>query len=408
MFNSSPSIIAGLEIGTSKVCAVVGEENESGALTIIGLGQARSRGVRKGEIVDFELASEDIRTAVAEAEQMADAEIRSVYLGVTGSHLRGLNNRGYHPVASVDREISQDDVLDVMRNAKAVSLPPEHSIIHTVRQHFLVDGQGGIQNPVGMLGARVEVDVHVIHGVRNRLQNTLRTVKGLQIEVEEVCFNGLASAMAVLNNERKELGALVIDLGAGATEYVVHANGIVKHSGVIAVGGDHISNDLAIGLKVSLGRAEQLKIEHGNAIHDDGVRGQSLTLTSPTGLTEKTVNLEHLRRIMGARVEETFELIAQALEKEGFRDCLRAGVFLCGGGAHIPRIKELAGEIFDLPVSLATAGSLSGTTAALDQPEFCTGIGLVKFGSMQARGRSRGGRGFFNLRGALDQLLGRR
>ncbi|MBI5774321.1 MAG: cell division protein FtsA [Verrucomicrobia bacterium] len=407
MFDS-PSIIAGLEIGTSKVCAVVGEENESGALTIIGLGQAPSRGVRKGEIVDFELAAEDIRTAVAEAEQMADVEIRRVYLGVTGSHLRGLNNRGYHPVASVDREITADDVQDVMRNAKAVSLPPDHSVVHTVRQHFLVDGQGGIQNPVGMLGARVEVDVHVIHGVRNRLQNALRTVKGLQIEVEEVCFNGLASAMAVLNSEHKELGALVIDLGAGATEYVVHANGIVKHSGVIAVGGDHISNDLALGLKVSLGRAEQLKIEHGNAIHDDGVRGQTLTLNSPSGLIEKTINLEHLRRIMAARVEETFELIAQALEKEGFSDCLRAGVFLCGGGAHIPRIKELAGEIFDLPVSLATAGSLSGTTAALDQPEFCTGIGLVKFGSMQARGRTRGGRGFFNLRGALGSWLGRR
>lgn len=407
MFDSS-SIIVGLDIGTSKVCAVVGEETESGALTIIGLGQARSRGVRKGEIVDFDLAAEDIRAAVAEAEQMADVEIRRVYLGVTGGQIQGLNNRGYHPVASADREISQDDVQDVIRNAKAVNLSTEHSIIHTVRQHFIVDDQGGIQNPVGMLGARVEVDVHVIHGVRNRLQNTIRTVKGLQIEVEDICFSGLASSMAVLNNEQKELGALVIDLGAGVTEYAVHANGIVTHSGVLAVGGDHVSNDLALGLKVSLGRAEQLKIEHGSAFCDDAARGQTITLTSDTGLTDKTVNLEHLRRIMAARLEETFEIIAQSLGKDGLNDGLRAGVFLCGGGARVPRVKELAEEIFGLPVSFATAGSLSGTTAALDQPEFCAGIGLVKFGAMQARGRARGGRGFPGLRAALGQLLGKR
>jgi cell division protein FtsA len=179
MFDPS-SIIVGLEIGTSKVCAVAGEVNAQGALNIIGVGQARSRGVRKGEIVDVNAQSEDVRNAIVEAEQMADVEIRSVYLGVTGGHIHGFNNRGVHPVVSADREISQQDVEDVIKNAKAINLPAENYVLHAIRQHFLVDGQNGITDPVGMLGARVEVDMHVVHGNFNRLQNPIRAVKGLQ------------------------------------------------------------------------------------------------------------------------------------------------------------------------------------------------------------------------------------
>src|SRR6266478_5419019 len=238
------SLIVGLEIGTSKICAVVGEVNAAGALNLIGLGQSRSRGVRKGEIADAPAVEEDVRNAIVEAEQMADVEIRSVYLGVTGGHIRGFNNRGVHPVVSADREISEDDVQDVVRNAKTINLPAENSVLHAVRQHFLVDGQDSITNPVGMLGARLEVDVHVVHGRLNRLQNAIRVVKGMQLEVDEVVFNGLASALALLTNEQKELGALVIDIGGGTTDYAVYANGIIKHTGVLAVGGDHVSNDL--------------------------------------------------------------------------------------------------------------------------------------------------------------------
>src|SRR6516162_5866303 len=233
---SDPSIVVGLEIGTSKVCAVVGEINAEGVLNIVGLGQARSRGVRKGEICDAPATEEDIRNAIVEAEQMADVEIRSVYLGVTGGHVRGFNNRGVHPVVSADREISEDDVQDVIKNAKTINLPTQHHVIHAIRQHFLADGQDGISNPVGMLGSRVEVDVHVVHGSLNRLQNSIRVVKGLQIEVEDIVFNGLAASLAVLNSEQKELGALVVDLGAGTTDYVVYADGIIKHTGVLAVG----------------------------------------------------------------------------------------------------------------------------------------------------------------------------
>ena len=192
MFDEA-NIIAGLEIGTSKICVVVGELGPEGALNIIGVGQSRARGVRKGEIINPEQVEEDLRAAVFEAEQMADVEIRSVFLGVTGSHIRGFNNRGVHPVVSADREITPDDVEDVVKNAKAVNLPAENTVIHAVRQHFFVDGQEGVTNPVGMLGARLEVDMHVIHGHANRIQNAIRLVRGTTLEVDEVVFNGTAA-----------------------------------------------------------------------------------------------------------------------------------------------------------------------------------------------------------------------
>jgi cell division protein FtsA len=387
MFESS-SIIVGLEIGTSKVCAVVGDLSAEGGLNIVGLGQARSRGVRKGEICDAPMAEEDVRHAIVEAEQMADVEIRSVYLGVTGGHLRGFNNRGVHPVVSADREISEEDVQDVIKNAKTINLPAQNHVVHAIRQHFLVDGQDGITNPVGMLGARVEVDVHVVHGNLNRLQNAIRTVKGLQLEVDDIVFNGLASSLALLTSEQKELGSLVIDIGGGTTEYVVYANGIIKYTGVLAVGGDHVSNDLAYGLKVPLSRAEQLKIEQGCALVDEAVKGQTTVISNELGLPIKTINLEHLRRIMSLRLEELFQLIAQDLEQVDALPYLRGGVFLCGGGARIPEIATLAERILQMPVSLGKTNSISGLKSALDQPEFATAIGLVKFGSFQQRKRA--------------------
>src|SRR5580692_9830212 len=364
MFDPS-SLIVGLEIGTSKVVAVVGEVNATGGLNLIGLGQCRSRGVRKGEIADVSATEEDVRNAIVEAEQMADVEIRSVYLGVTGSHVRGFNNRGVHPVVSSDREITAEDVQDVIKNAKAINLPTENHVLHAVRQHFLVDGQDGVVDPVGMLGGKVEVDVHVVHGNFNRLQNPIRVVKGLQLEVEAIVFNGLAASLALLTNEQKEMGALVLDIGGGTTNYAVYADGIIKHTGVLAVGGDHVSNDLAYGLKVPLGRAEQLKIEHGSAILDADIKGQTATCASEVGLPPKVINLEHLRRIMSLRLEETFGLIERELGHLGLLDRLRSGVFLCGGGARIPHIQKLAESIFQLPAYLGKTNSISGLKSAL-------------------------------------------
>ena len=386
------SVIVGLEIGTSKVCAVVGEVSATGTLNIVGLGQSRSRGVRKGEIADASAVGEDVRNAIVEAELMADVEIRSVYLGVTGGHVRGLTNRGVHPVVSADREITKDDVEDVIRNAKAINLPAENHVVHAIRQHFLVDGQDGVIDPVGMLGARVEVDMHVIHGIFNRLQNPVRVVKGLQLEVEAIVFNGLASSLALLTNEQKELGALVLDMGGGTTEYVVYGGGIIKHAGVLAVGGDHVSNDLAYGLKVPLGRAEDLKVKHGAAAAEEADKGQTLTGNDELGLPLKTVNLEHLRRIMSLRLEETLQLIEAELTRLGLLDYVRAGVFICGGGARIPGIQQMAERVFQLPAQLGRASSISGLKSALDQPEFAAAIGLVKYGSFQQKRRASGGK----------------
>jgi len=389
MFDSN-SIIVGLEIGTSKVCAVVGELTSEGALNIVGLGQARSTGVRKGEIVDTHATEENIRAAIVEAEHMADVEIRSVYLGVTGNHVRGFNNRGVHPVVSADREITEDDVQDVVKNARTINLPADSTVLHAVRQHFLVDGHDGVTNPVGMLGGRLEVDVHVVHGNLNRLQNAIRVVKGMQLDVEEVVFNGLAASLALLTPEQKELGCVVMDIGAGTTDYVVYVDGVIRHTGVLAVGGDHVSNDLSRGLRVPLSRAEQLKLEHGSAFLDDAARGQEITINNSLGFPERNISLENLRRIMALRLEEVFELVAQDIEEANLSDYLRGGAFLCGGAARIPRIAEMAENVFEMPVSLGKSNSISGLKSALDQPEFAAAIGLVKFGSLKSRRRESG------------------
>ena len=389
MFRSSHTIV-GLEIGTSKICAIVGEVSAEGALNVIGIGQARSRGVRKGEITDPQQAEEDIRHAIAEAEQTADVEIRSVYLGVTGGHIRGFINRGFHPVVAEDREVTTEDVESVVKNAKAINLPAENTVIHSIRQHFVLDGQDGIANPIHMVGARLEVDLHVIHGNFNRLQNPIRVVKGLQLEVESIVFNGLGSALSLLTSEQKELGALVIDIGAGTTEYTVYADGVIKHAGVLAVGGDHITNDLAYGLKVSQSRAESLKKSHGAAVVGEIDEAETIQLTSDHGLPVKTVSRVNLLRIMSMRIEEIFDLIAEDLEHLGLLNYLRAGVFVAGGGANITGIRELGERVFQLPVTIGRSCAVSGLPSQLQPPEFVTAIGLVKFGSLQQRVRPPG------------------
>ena len=406
MFDDS-NVIVGLEIGTSKVCAVVGELNEDGGLNITGVGQSRSRGVRKGEVVDPAQAEEDVRNAIVAAEHMADVEIRNVYLGVTGGHVRGFNNRGVHPVVSADREISSDDVQDVVKNAKAINLPTENNIVHAIRQHFFVDGHDHVTNPIGMLGSRLEVDVHVVHGNTNRLQNAIRLVRGLQLQVDEIVFNGLAASLALLSSEQKELGALVIDIGGGTTDYVVYVGGVIKHTGVLAIGGDHVSNDLAYGLKVPLSRAEKLKLEHGSAIADEAAKGQTITITNELGMPLKTVNVEHLQRIMSLRVEEIFQLIEQDLESAGLCNYLRAGVFITGGGARIPHVARLAERVLQMPASLGQTNSVSGLKSALDQPEFAAAIGLVRFGSF--KNRKREGKTSFTqgIKGVFGKLLQR-
>ena len=404
MFDNS-NVIVGLEIGTTKVCAIVSEFNpDTAGLNIVGVGQAKSRGVRKGEIVDAATAEEDVRNALHAAEEMSNSEIHSVYLGVSGAHIRGFTNRGIHPIVSADRAITEDDQQDVVKNAKAVNLPPGGHVVHAVRQHFIVDGQRGIANPEGMHGSRLEVDVHVVHGNFNRLQTAVRLVKNLNLEVEDVVFNGLAAPLALLTNEHKELGALVLDLGGGTTNYAVYAGGILKYTGVLALGGDHVTNDLAIGLKTSLGRAEQLKLEHGGAFVDEAVKGKTIPIPSDVGLPPQEVNWERLRRIQHLRLEEIFQLVGRDLDEQGMLEKLRAGIFLCGGGARTPGIVRLAVDTFQMPASLGQTTTIGSIESSVNQPEFAATIGLVKFGSLRQK-RRRATSFTANLRNTFGSLF---
>ena len=403
--SSSQSLIVGLEIGTSKVCAVVGERGADGAMNIVGIGQCKSKGVRKGEIVDPQQAEADVRDALAEAEQMADVTIRSVVLGVSGNHIQGFNNRGVHPVVSADREITDQDVREVVENATVVNLGSDREKLHAIRQHFYLDGRAGIPNPVGMSGTRLEVDMHVISGSFDRLRNAVRVVKNMQIDVDDLAFNGLASSLALLSNDQKELGTLVIDMGAGTTDYALYYKGIVRHTGVLAVGGDHISNDIAHGLKVPLRRADKLKLEYGTAIAEGAAPGQTLTINNDLGLPLATVNLDHLRRIMSLRLEEMFEIIAQDIHRAGLLEHLRGGVQLCGGTANVPHLTELAERIFGVTVTLGTADGISGLTSSIKQPEFATGIGLVKFRSLRQPGRPSKKNLLHSVRSTISNML---
>lgn len=392
MFDRS-EIIVGLEIGTSKVCAVVGEVPPGEGLEVIGLGQAPTAGaVRKGEIIDAELAEDAVRAALNEAEQQADIEIGSVYLGVTGAHIKGFNNRGVHPIASVGREIEEADVNHVVRGAQP-QLPPDEEVLHTVRQHFRVDGQDDVQQPVGRIASRLEVDVHVVYGQRTRIQNPLRVVKGLGIDVEDVAFNGRVAALPLLTSQLGEQGALMIDLGAGTTEYTVYLGGSMCHTGVLAVGGEHVTNDLAVGVKLSQTRAERLKLEYGSAVPDPRVAHREVNFASDVGLDDKQVNIGQIQQIIHARLEELFQLIRADLEQHGLLQRINGSVLLSGGAARMPQIDLLAQQVFELDACLPHELGKAQEGSLIHQPECTAAMGLVQFGARQIRtqnGKRRG------------------
>src|SRR5215210_1296847 len=282
-------IVVGLEIGTSKVCAVVGETRGDGTIRILGVGQAPSRGVRKGEIVDFETAGKCIREALVDAEEKSDVMIGSVYLGVTGAHITGFNNRGAVNLPEDRDEICEEDFEDVQASAREVSIPSPNTFIHSILQHYYVDGQDGVLNPIGMMGRKLEADFHIIHGVGTRIKNSVRCVKELDIEVEDVVFAPLASSQVVLDLNQKNLGALVIDIGAGTTGYVVYNDGAIKHSGCLGVGGDHVTNDISLGLRIPMARAERLKVVEGSTKLGGCLPGETVVLKDETGFAGKEI-----------------------------------------------------------------------------------------------------------------------
>jgi cell division protein FtsA len=370
-------IIVGLEVGTSKVCAVVGEVLDDGNIMVIGVGRANSEGVRKGEIVNIDAAVECIHAAVADAEESAGVEIHNVFASVSGGHVRSFNNRGTVAVTSDEREISEEEVRSVLLNAKAVNIPMDHVVIHAIRQHFFVDGHDGIQNPVGMIGAKLEADVHVIYGVRTRLQNTIKCIKHVPLDVANIAVAGFASALAVLTSEHQQLGAVVVDMGGGTTDYLVYSGGTIQHSGVLAVGGDHITNDVAIGLRIPMNRAETLKIEHGSV--EVPPVDETITLKREVGLPDRQVSKQHLCRVINLRVEETLSLVKKELEKQKLLDYLGAGVFITGGCARLRGLETLASQVFGLPVHIGHSQTVGGPTSAIESPEYSTAIGLVRY-----------------------------
>jgi cell division protein FtsA len=326
-------IIVGLEIGTSKVCAVVGETKQDGTIKILGVGQAPSRGVRKGEIVDFDTAGKCVREALADAEEKSDVMIRSVFLAVTGSHVASFNNRGSVNIPEDREEICEEDFEDVQAAAREVSIPQPNMFLHSILQHYYVDGQDGVLNPMGMIGSRLEADFHIIHGVGNRIKNSVRCVKELDIEVEDVVFSPLASAQVVLDLNQKNLGGLMIDIGGGTTGYVVYADGAVRQSGVLAVGGDHITNDISLGLRIPMAKAERIKIEEGCVTLGAGIPGEMVVLKDETGFAGKELERETLNNIIHSRVREIFELLKRRLDQSNNLDYLGAGLLLTAGAA---------------------------------------------------------------------------
>ena len=394
MFDRS-QIVVGLEIGTTKVCAAVGELAKGGSCCVIGLGTAPTEGgVCKGEIVNADLVENAVRLALTQAENESDIEIGSVYLGVTGSHIRGLNKRGVHPVSPVGGEIDSEDIRQVVSAARpAIAL--EEEVLHTVRQYFRVDGQDDVKNPVGRVASRLELDVHVVCGQRTRIQNPVRLVKGLGIEVEDIAFNGRVMGLPLLTPQICEQGALIIDLGAGTTEYAVYLNGSLSHCGVLPIGGDHVTNDLAVGLKLTQSKAERLKVSHGSAVYDPCLESRMVNFSSDIGLDDKQIYVGDLHRIMHARLDELFQLIYADLNRNSLLRRINGGLLLLGGVARTSQIDLLAQKIFGLDILTNSVPEADTVHDFLTCPEYVTAIGLAKHGARQTSSSRRKKRNLF-------------
>jgi cell division protein FtsA len=372
-------IVVGLEIGTSKICTVVGEIKRDGAVQILGVGEAPSRGVRKGEIVDMDTCGKCIREAIADAEDKSDVMIKNVYLGVSGAHITSFNNRGVFTLPEDREKIDEEDFARVQESARNAPIPAQNMFVHTILQHYYVDGQDGVLNPIGMFGRELAADFHIVHGVANRIRNSIQCLCDLDLEIEDIIFTPYAAAQAVLTQSQKNTGVLLVDIGGGTTGYCVYAGGAVKQSGCLGIGGDHITNDLSLGLRIPMGKAELLKIREGSCALGNSLPGETVSLKDEHGFAGKEIEREMLNTIIHVRLRETFELMRRELEKENYLDYLGAGLVLTGGSSQLKGIKHLAEEVFGMPVQLCKAKNLSGVTSAFENPEYSTAIGLVKY-----------------------------
>ena len=384
---ASSNIYVGLEIGTSKVCMVVGEVRNDGAIKILGVGQHPSAGVRKGEVVDPDTVQTCLHDALSRAEERSNVEVNTVFLAVTGSHVKSLNNRGTIRVADEQMEVTTEDLEEVKKIARDVPIPKENGYIHSIIQHYFVDGQDKVLNPLGMLGQKLEADYHIIHGVKTRIQNTIKCVRDVPLEVEDIVFSPVAAAQVVLNREAKNEGALLIDIGGGTTDYICFVDGVVVASGCVAIGGDHITNDIALVLNIPLARAEKLKVSHGSA----SLKNIEKCKIAIEGEAGKTVEQELLNQIMNARATELLSVVAEPLQEEGLLPKLGKGIFLTGGSSLMNGLDEVASDLFGVPVQKSGSASMSGPSALFENPQYATPVGLIRYAQLLDEQRPKSG-----------------
>lgn len=386
------NIFVGLEIGTHKICVVVGDARQDGSIKILGVGQAPSLGVRKGEIYDFQSTQTCLQDALVRAEDLSDVMVRKVWLAVTGPHISSCNNRGVLHIPEDQSEITEDDVEEVKEQAGKVAIPPENTFLHRIIRQYWVDGQERVLDPVGMLGRRLEADYHIVHGVRNRVHNVIRFLRDFPLEVEDVVFAPVAAAQVVLNREAREQGALLLDIGGGTTDYAVYLDGSIAASGSVGVGGDHISNDLAVVLKIPQSRAERLKVEQGSVLPAEGGAHDYVTVEGDATFDTFHTPREIINGVIRARMEETFLLVLKRVQASGVSlERLAGGVYLCGGTSLLRGLDQLAEEVFGVPVRRSSFSPMAGLSSRFESPQFATPVGLIRYAQRVESARRRRG-----------------
>ena len=372
--------LVGLDVGTSKVCAIVGELVDDGALDIVGIGVAESRGIRRGVIVNLEAAVESIKKAIEEAELMAGVEVDAVHLSMAGPHIKGFNSRGVIAVAGKSREITRDDVRRAIEAAKAVSLPAGRDILHVLPQDFVVDEQDGIGAPVGMTGARLEVNVHIVTSSTTATQNIVSCVNRAGVHVIDTVIEQIAAAEAVLTQDEKELGVALVDIGGGTTDIAIFERGSLWHTAVIGVGGDHFTSDIAVGLRMPIPDAEKLKRKCGCALSAMVDEDETMDVASVGGRRPRVMARRILSEILQPRAEEIFHLVWDEIRRAGYEKSLNSGIVLTGGGAILEGMPEIAEQIFDLPIRRGAPTGVGGLADHVNSPAFATPVGLVAYG----------------------------
>ena len=375
------SLVVGLDIGTTKVCAIVAEVNGEGAVDIIGVGHSPSRGLRKGVVVNIEATVDSIRRAMEDAELMAGVEIRSAFVGIAGGHIKGINSRGVIAVSGKNREVTQQDIERVIDAAKAVALPVDREVIHVLPQEFMIDDQGGIKEPLGMCGTRLEAEVHIVTGAVASAQNIIKCANKAGLEVQDIVLQQLASSEATLTPEEKELGCILVDVGGGTTDVAVFVEGSIYHTAVLAVGGDMLTNDIAIGLRTPHPEAESLKRKYGCALTSMTRPEEKIEVPSVGGRRPRVMSRQTLCEIIQPRLEELFMLVEREVRRAGYTGRVNGGVVVTGGSSIMEGVPELAEQLFDMPVRRGVPRGVGGLTDVINSPMYATGVGLGIYGA---------------------------